>query len=425
MASCLNNDPSGIYRFTNTINGKMYIGMSNHVNDRRKRHLYELRRGNHINKHFQAAFNKYGEEAFQWDVLEYCTAESLEQREQYWIAFYDSFTHGYNATTGGDGSNGKIWTEEMYEKMSIPVVCLNTMRRYSSVKEAASAMHTFDSSIIRVCTGRARYAGTNNGDKLVWRYASDLDGVTQQQIDEIVHDVRTASKRKKASAVVCLSDRRQFPSQRDAAKHYGVSAQSINNNVRGRVPYILSANDTVLVFCTATKYSTMSTADVEQVLDEARQSREYRRSHAGETRKRKVVAFPGEHIFASIQEASKELHVLRTSISVSCATNDGRKPRVHSDDGAEYVFVYLDDYSAMNEYQLKQLRAQGIAAPPRRPTRHRAVRLLNTGEVFATIKDAAEAYGISTTSVGRSCSGQNTFGGKTASGEKLRWEYVA
>lgn len=425
MASCLNNDPSGIYRFTNTINGKMYIGMSNHINYRRKQHLRDLRRNDHVNRHFQAAFNKYGEDAFRWDILEYCAVEVLEERERYWIAFYDSFAHGYNATAGGDGSNGKVWTEEMYEKMSIPVVCLNTMCRYSSVKEAASAMHTFDSSIIRVCTGRARYAGTNNGDKLVWRYASDLDGLTQQQIDEMVNDVRMSSKRKKASAVVCLSDRRQFSSQRDAAKYYGVSRQRLNSCVKGRDPYILSQDGSVLVFCTLDSYRNMDEDTIEHVLSEAKRDRERRRVHAGETRKRKVVAFPGECVFNSVGEAADALRVLGTSVSTSCSTKVGRKPRVHSDDGSEYIFAYFDDYRTMDEAELEQLRLQGAVAPQRRPSRHRAVRLLNTGEVFETIKDAAEMYGIAPSSVRAACSKKSTFGGKTSSGEKLRWEYVA
>lgn len=47
--------------------------------------------------------NKYGLEHFHIEIIEECDLKDLEEREIYWIQFYQSFKNGYNATLGGDG----------------------------------------------------------------------------------------------------------------------------------------------------------------------------------------------------------------------------------------------------------------------------------------------------------------------------------
>lgn len=49
------------------------------------------------------AFFKYGLNNFQCDEVERCDNHLLEEREQYWIKYYHSFSDGYNMTIGGDG----------------------------------------------------------------------------------------------------------------------------------------------------------------------------------------------------------------------------------------------------------------------------------------------------------------------------------
>jgi group I intron endonuclease len=76
----------GIYRITNKINGKVYIGSSANIPQRLKNHLAELRNGHHRNGHLQNAFRLYGETAFDFGVVEYTgDVSDLIPREQYWI----------------------------------------------------------------------------------------------------------------------------------------------------------------------------------------------------------------------------------------------------------------------------------------------------------------------------------------------------
>ena len=83
----------GLYKITNTVNGKYYIGSSNNFSKRWSKHRNTLRRGKQGNAHLQAAFNKYGEEAFVYEVFrefeEGTDASIVLQAEQ---AILDSFT---------------------------------------------------------------------------------------------------------------------------------------------------------------------------------------------------------------------------------------------------------------------------------------------------------------------------------------------
>lgn len=77
----------GIYSIFNVVNGKKYIGSSKDIYNRWHEHLHLLRRNDSHNKHLQAAFNKYGEDNFVFNILEFCKEEERFDREQYYINF--------------------------------------------------------------------------------------------------------------------------------------------------------------------------------------------------------------------------------------------------------------------------------------------------------------------------------------------------
>ena len=95
----------GIYCIENKVNGKKYIGKSIDIQERWNSHKMQLRNGNHINSYLQHSWDKYGSDSFEFSVLEECSDEILNERERYWIEFYDSFNSGFNLTRGGDGGN--------------------------------------------------------------------------------------------------------------------------------------------------------------------------------------------------------------------------------------------------------------------------------------------------------------------------------
>ena len=98
------NTEGTIYAIKNTINGKLYIGKTTMGRRRWFYHLTHLRRDRgKPNKHLQYAWNKYGETAFEWIVLERCNNETLNEREIHWVAHHQTTdrSKGYNKTSGG------------------------------------------------------------------------------------------------------------------------------------------------------------------------------------------------------------------------------------------------------------------------------------------------------------------------------------
>lgn len=89
----------GIYKITNKINGKCYIGQSINIIQRFREH-----KSCKADKPLYRAFKKYGLKNFKFEILEECTKEKLNEKEIYYIAFYNSTTdgNGYNLEHGGE-----------------------------------------------------------------------------------------------------------------------------------------------------------------------------------------------------------------------------------------------------------------------------------------------------------------------------------
>ncbi len=95
-----------IYKVTNTVNGKTYIGQTTYtIKWRWNTHLtsaYNDRLGDH-NTLFHRAIRKYGIDAFKVEEVEKCDSSLLNERETHWIKQYNSYKNGYNLTLGGEG----------------------------------------------------------------------------------------------------------------------------------------------------------------------------------------------------------------------------------------------------------------------------------------------------------------------------------
>ena len=115
----------GIYKITNLINGKIYVGKSIDIQRRFRSHINESLDDNKPSYHhvIHRAMRKYGSDNFSFDILEECAEDKLNEREMYWISFFDCCVldgpdKGYNMTRGGDGSSSldvnkirELWDE--------------------------------------------------------------------------------------------------------------------------------------------------------------------------------------------------------------------------------------------------------------------------------------------------------------------------
>lgn len=96
---------SYIYKITNSINNKIYIGKTNKtIQQRFQEYIQDSKRERNEKRPLYDAMNKYGIENFYIEQIEECSLEEASEREKYWIEYYNSFKYGYNATLGGDGN---------------------------------------------------------------------------------------------------------------------------------------------------------------------------------------------------------------------------------------------------------------------------------------------------------------------------------
>lgn len=110
----------GIYGIFNTESKKWYVGQSVDIAHRFEQHRTLLKNGKHQNEHLQNAWNKRGEGAFSFVILEVCDVQELSAKEMAWIKEKNSLFGGYNKTKGGEGLRGWIaptWYRELRSQM--------------------------------------------------------------------------------------------------------------------------------------------------------------------------------------------------------------------------------------------------------------------------------------------------------------------
>ena len=185
-----------IYKVTNRVNGKVYIGQTTKtIQTRWKKHCIAAKSDN---LPFHKAIRKYGAENFTVEQIDIAaSADELNKKEIYWIAFYNSrLPNGYNVCTGGGGMSGYKASEETriklrkshfgykhsaetLRKMSEiragvnhwgvrKVVCIETGEVFDYIKQAADKYKVNKANIVSVCKGKRGTAGGFH-----WKYADE------------------------------------------------------------------------------------------------------------------------------------------------------------------------------------------------------------------------------------------------------------
>ncbi|TXG82357.1 MAG: hypothetical protein E6R13_05105 [Spirochaetes bacterium] len=107
---------SGIYKITNIVNNKFYIGSSTELNKRRVQHFCDLKAGRHKNLKLQYSYNKYGKDSFKFEILATCPHEYLMKLEQWFI---DNQLPNYNILKTAYTSIGHKHSEETIKNHKI------------------------------------------------------------------------------------------------------------------------------------------------------------------------------------------------------------------------------------------------------------------------------------------------------------------
>ncbi len=164
---------SGVYAILNTVAKKAYVGSSVNARERLYSHKSKLRMGTHCNKYLQASWDKHGESAFVFDIIEFVAIEDLIYREQFWIDELDTVNrdHGYNLREIADSNLGYKHSEGAKSRLGrIPsdetrakLVVANTGRKHTD--EMKAKVSRANKGKIMSVESRAKMSASRTGMK--------------------------------------------------------------------------------------------------------------------------------------------------------------------------------------------------------------------------------------------------------------------
>ena len=357
----------GIYSITNSGNGKRYIGQSIDIEKRWREHRWYLRANKHKNNHLQNAWNKYGETAFVFEVLEECEFSVINDKEVFWINHFDSTNNGYNLDSGGN--NGKRHSEETKRKMS----------EAAKGEKNHNYGKTFDEAYrAKLSESNARhFKGKTHSGEARKAMSESKKG-------------KTVSWNKKA--VMCLETKSVFDSAQDANKLFSDNlSTNISDCCRGR-------QDTAYGFHWV-------------FLDDELRAEADRKREARNSKKKKkpipVLCVETGESFPSINAA----HLAYPNLSKESITNACKNENILAGDF---------HWKLVNERDLTLLSSSQSEDPFNHNYPNGPVVCMETGGIFATAKEACNQFGgkKNPSNVILCCSGKRN----TAYG--FHWEYL-
>lgn len=212
----------GIYIIKNIINEKVYIGQSVDIHHRWMQHKADLRNGHHHNEHLQRAWDKYGEENFEFSILTECDESELNNLEKSFIKDYKSYDgcYGYNLTLGGDGCIGL--SQESIEKMRKLLTGRHlpegTRRKISEANKGKKMPPRSDK--------HRHNLGKSLKGKEAWNKGIAMD-------DDFKQKMRGAGNPNHRS-IYCIELDEYFGATREAEQKYGISHSCISACLNGK-----------------------------------------------------------------------------------------------------------------------------------------------------------------------------------------------
>jgi predicted DNA-binding protein YlxM (UPF0122 family) len=189
----------GIYKYTNKENGKIYIGRSIHINQRKWQHLHNPS----PYSYFDQTLTKIGEDKFDFEIIEERLEQELCEREKYWIAYYDCCVldnreKGYNLTRGGEEYQSEdnpwasltiIQVNEIIDKL------INTKISIQNIAKEYGVHYNTVSNINRckTWTWTHEYKGNIREEAQGSLYRGDLNGtstITEETAGKIIEDIK-------------------------------------------------------------------------------------------------------------------------------------------------------------------------------------------------------------------------------------------
>lgn len=214
-----------IYKATNILNNKSYIGQTvKTVEERKKEHFYMAFNKNE-QTYFYNALRKYGKENFKWEILEEnILKEQLNEREIFWINYYNTFNKGYNLTKGGDSTdNITKWRKENPE-----LAKQSAKNGYQKMREILNNNPELEQKRKENATkGMKKYVEEHKEEWKQKSYNTYLKYKEQQ--DKQMKEFHIQQSKK----VLCIETGIIYPSASEASRQTKISQGNISSCCRG------------------------------------------------------------------------------------------------------------------------------------------------------------------------------------------------
>lgn len=200
-----------IYKITNLVNGKVYIGQTIHPIERRWYQHKKVKCDSLIHK----AIVKYGEENFTIEEIDSAVdSDDLNDKEVFWIAHYNSLApNGYNLGAGGNQKNKPAKPIYQYDLDG------NFIRRWDSTKDVVNSLGLCQVALNSCANGKDSYKSVGG---FRWSY----------ELKELPPYKRKPCPPPKKKPVFCVQLNKVYDSIEEAAAEFGLSTQHIANCCR-------------------------------------------------------------------------------------------------------------------------------------------------------------------------------------------------
>ncbi|MDU5101134.1 MAG: GIY-YIG nuclease family protein [Clostridium butyricum] len=284
-----------IYKVTNLVNGKVYIGQTTNKKGFDGRYCGSIK--NTHNEHLKSAIEKYGINKFKVDkqIDLAFSKDELDAKERSWIAIYKSNNgnFGYNYRDGGSRGNTHEETKKKQSKARLDldlakhIICVNTLEEFSS---GTLAFITYKGKPDNVANGITKYTQPYKSNiKYVYVWADDWnkmnDAEKQEKIDFCIK-INKISKRKgpmlgavrkgenaanygKGKHIICVNTLEEFVSGTIAKKKYGSSPWNVAN---GKKDYVKPKGQNIkYVYCWSKDWEAMTEKEKQERIEYCKQ----------------------------------------------------------------------------------------------------------------------------------------------------------
>lgn len=238
---------SGVYKIVNAVNGRLYIGSAVHLANRWTTHRRGLRNGTHRNCYLQRAWNKYGEAAFSFVILEEVPVDKLIEREQVQIDSHKANGKLYNLSpTAGSVLGTKHRGDRTARMVAKNTGKLRSLEQRAAISAGKKRMFSENPELVAKFTEQLKRAqGLIDRDKQkaavfaasknrVWSDESRAKlsaSCMGRRYGQDVIDRIAASKNK---PVLCVTTGARYKSVSEAAQVLGLSISGVSSVCRGR-----------------------------------------------------------------------------------------------------------------------------------------------------------------------------------------------